>query len=209
MINNVYMVDYNSKGSLKEVDLPVRKYPRIFPVPDTVINKNSQFIFPFNIENIELYPEFYGVIDEKEKINYSVGFAVWTDQLIKNCNSSYPRDIIVNNYYGYYFDNTKIINSNNKNLIKKNVRDYVIKLNIFNEDDENIKMYDMSKLLFNVEEIINEMKRFLKFHKGDLICLGRVGKGIIINKNIINNIIKINIKIPEIITRSIVIKKGV
>lgn len=209
MISNVYMIDYNSKVSLKAANLPVRKYPRLFPIPNTVVNKKDKFIIPSNMNKFELYPELCGLINNKGSIDYNIGLAIWTDTLVKKCNNPSLRDQIVNTYYGYYWDSTKMFNLTNNNLNNKDIKNYEVELSIYIDDVDCKRYYKMNKLLFTVKEIIDQMKRFIDFHKGDLICLGRVHRGIILNKKRQNNNIKIELNIPGVINRSIFIERGV
>lgn len=206
MNNNVYMIDYNSKSSLMNSNLPVRKYPRLFPIPNTVVNSTKEFIIPAGMEDFEIYPELFGIINKNNKVDYGVNFAIWTNQLVNDCNNPTSRDIIVNTYYGYYWDGTKLVSPLNQMLKNNDIRKYEVELNILIKEKIEKYRFNMNKLLFSVEEVIKQMKRFIEFYEGDLIFLGRVEKGIFINRNIHVNNLEIKLNIPEIIERTILIK---
>ena len=176
------LIDLNSEEAFADRGDPVRKYPRLLPVPKQTIAAGTELKLPYWRKNLKMYPQLYFVMDSDALMDsdngaegsvkgVGIGLAFSDDGILMASKKPSARDAHMCYWYSLYSDDSQVLSDELKKV--PDARD--IKLTISSET-LGTHVFDQKNLLFTPEEAVKEGGRCASFAKGDIVSLGAAGK---------------------------------
>lgn len=182
------MVELNGREAYEALGQKIWSYPRLLPVPDTVVTYDRLVIREW-FREISIFPELILVVGndielggyERAKnhvLGYSLGIGLYHNSLVRECEQKggTARDIQINRWYQYYTGGTKVQSSflHTPDEIK-DIRMLKLEMTI---DRIGTWTFDIANIMFDGEYLLRTVSRLTPFKKYDIICLGPVSKPI-------------------------------
>lgn len=180
------LVELNGKEAYEDLGQKIRTYPRLLPVPDTVITYDKLIIQEWYKE-VSIFPELIMIVGsdielggyERTKnhiLGYSLGIGLYHNSLVPESESKggSARDIQINKWYQFYTGGTKVQSENMYTLDElQDIRKIQLEMTI---GGIGSKFYDLKNIMFDGEYLLRIASRLTPFKKYDVICLGPVAK---------------------------------
>lgn len=173
------LVDVNSKGAYDDIGLPMRKYPRLLPVPYNTVSKNENLLVlePWQ-KNMKIYPQLFFLTSkdipvrdeascENAVLGIGLGLGTRGDGIIQA--SINPRDCDKSDcrWYSLYTVGSQVLSPELvSGLDARN-----LELTISSET-LGTHVFRQNQLQFDPEELLKEMNVLLPYRKYDLFSLG-------------------------------------
>jgi len=172
------LVDTNSQSAYDDLGMPMRKYPRLLPVPhNTVARDNSLILEPWQ-KNIKLYPQLFFLVSKEVSVRNAVGckdailgiglgLGTRGDGIIQSSVDPRACDESDCRWYSLYTVGSQVLS---QDLVPGvNARSLALAIS---SETLGTHVFRQSQLQFAPEELLTEMNVLLPYRKYDLFSLG-------------------------------------
>jgi hypothetical protein len=180
------LLDLNSEAAYADYGMPMRKYPRISPVPyGSVAEGNHMLLEPWR-KNMKFYPQVFFLVshDVPQKdpeackdavLGIGIGLATSDDGVIQSSKDPAVRDRFMCYWYSLFSDGSQVLGQEMKAGI--DARDLVLTIE---SPTLGKHVFDQKNLQFAPQELLDGMNKMIAYKKYDLFSLGAAGKPVFV-----------------------------
>lgn len=176
------LVDLNSAAAYEAHGETVRKAPRLLPVPRQTVSAdpNKLVLEPWR-NDLTMYPQLYflcardipvkdGGIDANAILGIGLGLAYSDNSIVMASPDPSARDKHMCYWYSLYSDNSQVLS--NELVAGIQARDLTLTIE---SETLGTHTFEQKDLLFDPQQVLEEMNVIVAFRKYDLISLGAAG----------------------------------
>ena len=175
------LLDLNSEAAYADHGMPMRRYPRLLPVPYDTVSPSGKLVLEPWRKNLKLYPQLYFLVShdvahrdpkacEDAVLGIGLGLAISDDGVVQASPDPTPRDRQMCYWYSLYSDGSQVLSQE----LTAGVDARQLQLTVESET-LGTQVFDQNQLQFDPVKLLKAMNHLISYRQYDLFSLGAAG----------------------------------